>query len=436
MDNNILLFAGIVISCLVTTIIIFQFVDSRHKRVHSSRNLYILAIVITSIFLMIINLFQKPMLNMASWIIVFGLISYFLYYDDINKPFQRILEVEVMVLVFIVCESIGIVFLDFIFWKMHTPPLETNILSFLNMTFSMVILLFLYYTVIARIWGKKEKVHFTKSQYIMHIIIMLYSFFNLLVIGQVVGRIRSEDESLMILTNMGFIVFADMYFLYFTQFLEKNNYLKTQLKLYEQQASMQYKYYVQQEKRYKQAISVLHDVDKHIRVIEELYTRDNKEEAIQYTREINVLLKPLIPKNWIDNPILNILIDEKIEKAEKLNIDFICDVKMVSLDFMNPMDVTTIFGNLLDNAIEACEKVSDERKIRLKIFPYHDMVAISVENTSKDKGNWKNNLPVSEKGLNHGIGLSNIERALSKYDGSMNLKCESGIFYCNIIINM
>lgn len=436
MENNILFLSGIIISCLVTTIIIFQFIESRHKRTYQNEKIYIGVKTITSIFLMMINCLRHPMLNMMSWIIIFGIIGFCLYYDDNDKPIQRILEAEVMVLVFIVCETIGVVILEFILWKIHTPPLAPDVKTFLNMTFSMLVLLFLYYVVISRVWGKREKIKFTKAQYVLHFIIAAYSFINLIVIGKLVGKISSANESFILLINMGFIVFADMYFLYFTQFLEENNQLKTRLELLEQQASMQYEYYVEQEKKYKQSIHILHDVDKHITAIEGLYGCNNKEEAMRYTKEIGNILKPLIPEQRTNQPILNILLNDKMQRAEKSHIDLQYDIEKINFDFMNPIDITTIFGNLLDNAIEACEQVAGSRKIKLKISAHYEMVAISIENTSNDKGQWKNNRPVSQKGLNHGIGLSNIEKALNKYDGSMQLSCNNGTFQCKLIINM
>lgn len=436
MQHNIIFLSGIVISCFVITMTIFQLIESRQKRALENEKIYSTVKIAVSIFLMMVNLLRQPMLNMLSWIIVFGLTGLFLYYDDDRKPVQRVLEIEVMVLVFIVCETIGIIMLEFILWKTKIPRLEPNIKKFLSMMFSMLVILFLYYVVISRIWGKKEKVRFTRAQYILHFMIAAYSFVNLIVIGHLAGGIKDEKESFMLLINMGFIVFADMYFLYFTQFLEENNQLKIKLKLLEQQTSMQYKYYVEQEKKYKQSLHILHDVDKHLTAIEGLYSGKNQEEAVGYTKEIGKILKPLIPKQLTNQPLLNILLNDKMQSAEKSRIDLQYDIEKVNLDFMNPMDITTIFGNLLDNAIEACEKVEGYRQIKLKISLYYEMVAISIENTTSDDCQWKNNRPVSQKGLNHGIGLSNIERALHQYDGSMQLSCSDGKFLCKIIINM
>jgi len=409
---------------------------SRHKKAFHNKQFYLLVQIGVSIFLMGINLLQRPLVNMLSWVISYGLVSYFLYFDDFDKPMRRVLEAEIMVLVFAVCEAAGVALLDFMFWKMHMPPLEQGVETFLNMTFSMFVLLFMYYTFISPIWGRNEKVKFTKSQYILHFIIAIYSFMNMVVIGVSFGKIRGEGMGLILLINMGFIIFADMYFLYFIRFMEDNYQLKVKLELLEQQATMQYKYYLHQEKKHQESLSILHDVDKHISVMEGLYHGDDKEGTINYIKEINTILKPLLPQQLTNNGILNILLNDKMQNTEKLHIDLQYEIGNVDLSFMNPMDITTIFGNLLDNAIEACTQVNGSPWIKLKISPYYEMIAIKVENTSNNIDRWNEGRPVSQKGANHGIGLSNVERAVERYDGSMNLSSENGIFQCNVLINM
>lgn len=436
MENNILFLSGIIVSCLVTTIVIFQFIGSRHKKAFHNKPFYFLVQIGVSVFLMGINLLQRPLMNMLSWVVLYGLVSYFLYFDDFDKPIRRVLEAEIMVLVFAVCEAAGVALLEFMFWKMHIPPLEPEVKTFLNMTFSKIVLLFMYYIFISPIWGNKEKVKFTKTQYVLHFIIAIYSFMNMVVIGISFGRIREERTSFILLINMGFIIFADMYFLFFIRFMEDNYQLKVKLQLLEQQATMQYKYYLHQEKKHHESLSILHDVNKHIAVMEGLYHGDDKKGTINYIKEINTILKPLLPQQLTNNGILNILLNDKIQNAGKLHIDLQYEIGNVDLSFMNPMDITTIFGNLLDNAIEACEQVNGSPWIRLKINPYYEMIAIKVENISNDIGRWNEGRPVSQKGVNHGIGLSNVERAVEKYDGSMNLSSENGIFQCNILINM
>ena len=78
----------------------------------------------------------------------------------------------------------------------------------------------------------------------------------------------------------------------------------------------------------------------------------------------------------------------------------------MNLNFLASIDITTIFGNLLDNAIEAAEKLEGEKYISIKIGSYHKMIAASIENNCGEV-KWKNGFPVSAKGKGGGIGLLN-----------------------------
>lgn len=435
MQNELLFYIGIIVSCLVTTVVCFQFFDSRYSRSETMKISHPIMVGAVSAFLMFINVLQNPLLNILSWIFTYALVAFFCYSDDEGRPFRRVVEAEVMVLVFAVCEAAGVFLLDFLIQLFKVSPPQADVMSFLSMTFSMLVLLLLYYVFILRLWGKKEKVRFTKTQSILHFIIAGYSFINMLVIVEVVGKVRGEMVNFLLLLNMGVIVFADLYFLYFIHFIEENNQLKTKLELYEQQASIQYEYYKIQEKQYDESVRVLHDVNKHIAAIEGLYRGENKEEAVNYTREINTILEPLIPQQLVKQPILNILLNDKINNARHQGIELQCDIENVNLDFLDPIDITTIFGNLLDNAIEACTKVNDRKWIHLKISPHLEMVAIRIENATSDATEKDNYRPVSKKGKNHGIGLYNVDRSVKKYNGTIDLNCHNKIFQCNVILS-
>lgn len=231
------------------------------------------------------------------------------------------------------------------------------------------------------------------------------------------------------------IIFLDIFFLYFTKFSEEQEQLKFELNLLEQQADVQYGYYVSQEEIYKQSLSILHDVNKHLTMMEEIYQVEKAEEAKRYTKEIQQLLQPLLPQHYTNNTILNILLSEKKRSAMLNQISFTMEIYDVNLEFIKPIDITTIFGNLLDNAIEACKKVTQERDINLKVDRYNSFIVIQLINSVSDDAKWINGRPVSNKGKNYGIGLNNVENIIKKYNGNMILEKSDGIFKCNIMMN-
>jgi sensor histidine kinase regulating citrate/malate metabolism len=211
-------------------------------------------------------------------------------------------------------------------------------------------------------------------------------------------------------------------------------YLEYEIKSLEKQADLQYRYYVRQEQKYKRTVQILHDVNNHVKSIEQLFANGNVKNATEYALQIEHMLKPLIPIRYTGNPILDILLTDKAMVMEDKDICFDIKVDNVNLDFIDAIDVTTIFGNLLDNAVEACENLEKNRKIFIKIGAYHQMVSIRIENTCANV-KWKNGLPISEKGKNRGWGLLNVKRSIEKYDGNIKLKIENGKFIVDIFLN-
>ena len=437
MGNNILLIAANFLSCFIINIIIFQFMSERYelKRL-SIKKLYYPIILITSFLIVGINMLNNPILNLLSWLLTFGLFSAFLYDSNKINRLQRIVETNSLIMLITVIEALGSVLMDYILLKMNLYSREYQITrTFLEVTLSKIIIIFFYYIFIRRVWKKEWSNFYSPKRFLLYVILFAYSFLNMFVIIRSVSIMDSKEYSYLLLINSGCIVFANLYFIYFIQYVEENSELKAELKLIEQQADMQFRYYNEQENKFHESLSILHDVDKHIRTIEKLYISKNIEEAVSYTKDISNLLKPLVPIQYTNSPILNILLKDKMNLAEQKNITCKTEIEYVDLSFMQPIDITTIFGNLLDNAIEAQDKVMGEKIIFIKISSFHEMISVRMENNSVEIKNWNHGKLESTKGKHHGIGLINVQRAVEHYEGSLKVGMEGSKFYCNILLN-
>ena len=189
-----------------------------------------------------------------------------------------------------------------------------------------------------------------------------------------------------------------------------------------------------QTEKYNQTIRILHDVDKHIRAIENLYGTEREHTAGEYAEAIRSTLAPLIPMSYTENPILNILLTDKNAVMQEKGIHSDIKIDNVELSYIEPIDITTIFGNLLDNAIEAAANVDGEKYIFIKISAYHKMTVVHIENSC---GNvkWKKRMPVSDKGKGRGIGLLNVKQSIDKYDGNLQLKQDGNKFVADLFLN-
>ncbi|MBD5466032.1 MAG: sensor histidine kinase [Lachnospiraceae bacterium] len=422
----------ILCSCLnsfVITAILFQFMNSRYKKIFK-RNIYILIETIIVLCIVFINSINNSLLNLAVWFGAVGITVYFIYYEDKDKTLRRILECEALMFCMTVCESLGVILLRWILQAVNVSDINATMLHCLEATFPTIIIIFFYYMIISRLM-KKSTVPYSRVQYIIYFIMLGYSFINMLVIIEIFAQ---GQINYLCTINMGCIVLADLYLLYFVKMADEKNYYENQVKVLEQQANIQYEYYLTQVKKYDKTVQILHDVKKHIKAIEDLYTADQGGTASDYANKIRDLLKPLIPVQYTENPILNILLTDKETIMKDKGISVEIKIDNVSLDFVEPIDVTTIFGNLLDNAIEAAEKAEGNKYVNIKIGSRHQMIIISIEN-SCDIVKWKNDFPISRKGKGRGIGLLNVRSSIDKYDGSLKLKQDNKKFVAELFLN-
>ena len=112
-----------------------------------------------------------------------------------------------------------------------------------------------------------------------------------------------------------------------------------------------------------------------------------------------------------------------------------------ALDFMTPADVYALFGNALDNAIEAVRGVGDEerRTITLSVRRLKRMVAVSVENYYSGVTRFSDDgLPITSKRdrSNHGFGVRSMRAIAERYGGSLHAGVQDGVFYLNVLLAM
>ncbi len=216
------------------------------------------------------------------------------------------------------------------------------------------------------------------------------------------------------------------------KYLSERNLYRRQAEQLKQRERLQQENDEIQRSRYAEAMSILHDVNKHIAVIESLYQAGQKSAAVSYTAQIQEKLRPFTPFPYGNNPILDCLLTERARQAEKNHISFNVKISPVDINFMKPIDITTLFGNLLDNAINACKKCGQDAYINFFMHPQNEMVSIRVENSTDGT------VPVSGGRIAPGlwnIGLMNIQHCIESYNGSIIYHSRKEVLICDILIN-
>lgn len=155
-------------------------------------------------------------------------------------------------------------------------------------------------------------------------------------------------------------------------------------------------------------------------------------------RELEQIISVYDSSLQTGNEILDVCLMEKKLLCEKNSIKLDCIANGQCLSFMQPSDLFSMFGNALDNAMEAVCKLDDVEKriIFVSVKEELGMAIIHVENNYTGKLIIADGIPRTSKGdeFYHGYGVKSIRMVVEKYDGNMALLPQNGIFNLNITI--
>lgn len=168
-----------------------------------------------------------------------------------------------------------------------------------------------------------------------------------------------------------------------------------------------------------------------------LLRRMSSEESESSFNEIEraVLIYDGIAKTG--NYALDVTLMEKCLLCEEHNVRFTYMVNGETLGLMEAVDVSSLFGNILDNAIEGSLKENENRRIiRLNVSVVQGFLRIHCENYCSRQVEFKDGLPISERENSgyHGFGAKSIRYIAEKYGGNLSMSLEDQTFSVNIII--
>ena len=189
---------------------------------------------------------------------------------------------------------------------------------------------------------------------ILYILLSLCSIVNICLNAKIgcSSTVPEKDKFIGYLTII-VTVFINLYIMQLLDYIIENQKLKSKIALSEQQANLQLKYYKQLDANYQKSLQMIHDIDRHINAIEQLYKSNESEKADNYLKGMDRLISNFVLYPYSTNTVLNLLLNEKKIAAEQNSILFKCSVEQIDFGFMNDIDITTIFSNLLDNALYA-----------------------------------------------------------------------------------
>ncbi|HJA28216.1 MAG TPA: ATP-binding protein [Candidatus Olsenella pullicola] len=178
-----------------------------------------------------------------------------------------------------------------------------------------------------------------------------------------------------------------------------------------------------------------HDIKHQIRSLGEGGVTIDERALDDLSREVDVFDSTV----RTGNDALNTILTEKKLLCQRRGITLSCVADGEALGFMEPADLYSLFGNALDNAIEAVERLGDpeRRSISLVVKRAGDMVSVHVENYCDGSASFgEDGLPLTNKGdaLNHGFGTRSMRMIAERYGGSLTLRTSEDVFLLDVLV--
>ncbi len=184
-----------------------------------------------------------------------------------------------------------------------------------------------------------------------------------------------------------------------------------------------------------------HDFRQHLRVIQDCVKRGDLEDLKSYLAEYEKQFPSHSDHIYCNSYAVNAILAFYADKAENHNIRLDVKIQMSDTPVIPETEFCVLLGNLLENALDACQTGRSESKtsqpfIRVcAIQTGTSTLSITADNTSAFKPTWINEKLVSTKAAGSGIGTESIRMIAEQYRGDARFEWKDGVFYASVMLN-
>jgi len=178
-----------------------------------------------------------------------------------------------------------------------------------------------------------------------------------------------------------------------------------------------------------------HDYKYHLNAVSELANSGDIDGIRASLADVQALMPEHDLRYYCSNSVINALLGSYAERCTKGNIRFDVQIAIPETLSIPNYDMCIVLGNLLENAVEACMKKENGRRVELMIKTQGSHLAVIVRNSFGGVIIENGGLPVSEK-KDGGFGLRSIQAAAARYDGHILTEWDSDMFTAYVLLKM
>lgn len=427
MSNNSFELLSQLLSTISVNMIAMDFFIKKYGKKQYSNIIYLLSFIVWNTAIIGINSLHNPILNMIFMFISFELVCVTLFNADIKKSF---IDNILLLVIGIFCDAS-----TFFIWSALLGKNAEDIYQSVYLMIISNLLYILTYFIAYRIFLLFVIKSYMKILRIKETIFLLVTTITeIFIVYNYTLKITTKTDGIVIICFLILFLCFNLYITHLVKSVSDIYDYKFKISLLTKQNKLQLENFRDLDDKYNQSRKIIHDMKKNLRVYENL----KDEQRSDYKNLLEDEFDKLFRGFQCSNTILSIIISQSLNQAEKNGI--IADVKMedLSLSFISDLDITAIFANLWDNAIDACKEVNEGmRHIEFIMKKVNGFVIANIENScSTDRllYNEKGKL-LSSKNEHMGIGLSIVESTIEKYNGFFHInKTEQDKFIVELTI--
>lgn len=293
------------------------------------------------------------------------------------------------------------------------------------------LLLWLFFDMLKKFFDR-DKVRFRRRNWIQIIVIFGCSILAMCALNQYA---RTEPVAALIAFFADVLIMLSAVTSYY-MILSLGNYHREseELRLSKQQQEFRLESNENVRRQYEETRRIRHDLKQVYAVLSTLLSENKVAEAEEYLSRNYSEIESMEILIDVGNDFINAILSSKLNRAKALGITVRCCVDR-SLKF-DEADMCVLLGNMLDNAIEACEKCAPPRYVELSIISRGEQYMIEVANSVPDNVLGENAaLETTKRNAElHGFGTKSIRQIAEKYDGNVRYFQEGDIFTCEVLL--
>lgn len=252
----------------------------------------------------------------------------------------------------------------------------------------------------------------------------------------VVAFDKCQDEAAITIGGIGLLALNILVFYLFDHLTKMHRKqtrfiaLESQNQAYQRQLTL----LAQSEQR---LVAFRHDLNNHFATLQLLSEQEDNKKVQQYLKQMKRFVKSEGFFVATGNPLVDGMLNLKLGEAKtRLRAEVECEVQMQKGRTIDDIDMSILLGNLLDNALQALEKVSRSKRLRFIMEERQGMLLIHAKNNHREMIVERDGRIITTKPRkeDHGIGLKNVKRIVEKYNGILQIDYDEQWFSIEVLL--